>query len=71
MADTDAQTPVLGAAQLGVDITQTVVAAMAAALFELDLAGLEIQLIMNHQDFFGLDLEKPCQRRRRICPTGS
>jgi hypothetical protein len=60
-----AQTPVIGRAQLGMDIAQAVVAAMAAAELELDHAGLEVQLVMHDQDFLGLDLEEA----RQCLPT--
>src|SRR5256885_1429167 len=58
MAYADAQPPVVGRAQLGMDIAQAVVATVAAAALELDLAGLEVQFVMDHEDLLGLDLEE-------------
>jgi hypothetical protein len=58
--------PVVGRAQLGVDVAQAVVAGVAAAELELDLAGHEVQLVVHHQDFLGLDLEEARQRGHRL-----
>ena len=66
MADAQAQPPVVATAQLGVDVAQAVVAAVAAAFFQLDLAGGKVQLVVRHQDLLGLDFKKPCQRPHRF-----
>ena len=61
VAHADAQAPVVGAAELGVNVAQTVVTGVAAAKFKFELARHDIELVMCHQNFFGLDLEKTGQ----------
>ncbi|MNV48225.1 hypothetical protein D3C71_1401210 [compost metagenome] len=48
------------------DVPQAVVPCMAAAALELDLPWRNVQFVMHHQDFFGLDLEEACQRSHRL-----
>ena len=62
VSNANAQAPVIGRTQLGVDITQSVVPRVAAAALEFDLPGGQVQLIVHHQNLFRLDLEKACQR---------
>ena len=50
MADAEAQAPVVAAAELGVDVVQAVVAGVAAAELELDLAGQQVELVVRDQD---------------------
>jgi hypothetical protein len=40
------------------DVAQAVVAGVAAAELELGLARHHIELVVDHQDFIGLDLEE-------------
>ena len=58
MAYAQAQAPVGGAAELGVDIAQPVVAGVAAVELELGLAGGDVQLVVGDQYFFGGDFVK-------------
>ncbi len=53
MADAKPQAPEVGAAELGLDILQTVVPGMAAALLELDLPRQQVKLIMDNEYFVG------------------
>ena len=48
------------------NVAQAVVAGVAAAEFELGLAGHHVQLIVHDHDFLGLDLEKARQRAHRF-----
>ena len=48
------------------DITQSVVTRVAATEFHLGFAGYHIELIMDHQNFFGLNFEKFGQCRYRF-----
>ncbi len=66
VADANAQAPVVGRTQLGVDVTQPVVPRVAAAALELDLPGGQVQLVVHHQDLFRLDLEEARQRGHRL-----
>ena len=66
VTDADAQPPVVGAAQLAVDVAQPVVACVAAAQLELGFASRQIQLVVGHQNFLGRNLEKPCQAGYRL-----
>lgn len=53
-------------AQLRDDVAQPVVPAMPAALFELGDAGWQVEFVMRHQDFFGLDAEETGQCRHGL-----
>ena len=59
--DANAQAPVIGRTELGMNIPQAVVPGMAAPALEFHLAGGDVQFIVRHQDFLGLDLEEPRQ----------
>ncbi|MPM75360.1 hypothetical protein SDC9_122352 [bioreactor metagenome] len=48
------------------DVAQAVVAGVAAAAFELGLAGGEVQFVMRHQDLVWLDLEEARKGRHRF-----
>src|SRR6218665_3923280 len=61
-----AQAPVVGAAQLPLDVAQAVVPRMAPAALELDRAGGNVEFVVHHQDFLGLELEKARQRSHRL-----
>ncbi len=61
MADTYAQTPIVGAAQLGVDVAQTVVTCVAPPELEFGLARQHIQFVVSDQDLLRLNLEKTRQ----------
>ena len=63
VADAQAQAPVGGAAELGVDVAQSVMAGVAAIEFELGLAGGDVQLVVRNQYFFRGDFVKARQRR--------
>jgi hypothetical protein len=66
MPDAQPQAPIVARAQLGVDVAQAVVARMAAAELELGLAGQHIELVVDHEDFVGRDLEEARQRGHRF-----
>lgn len=51
----------IGIGHPGVDVAQAVVPGMAAPALEFHLAGGDVQFIVRHQDFLGLDLEEPRQ----------
>jgi hypothetical protein len=61
VANADTQSPILIGAELGMDVAQAIVSGVAAAEFEFGFARWDVQLIMNHQDLIGLDLEEPSQ----------
>ena len=62
MADAQPQPPEIGAAELRLDILQAVVAGMAAAALELDLARQQVELVVDDEHLVGRDLEEACQR---------
>ena len=66
VAYAQAQAPVGGAAELGVDVAQPIVAGVAAVELELGLAGGDVQLIVCDQHFFGGDFVKARERRHRF-----
>ncbi|MCY1377762.1 hypothetical protein D9M69_653520 [compost metagenome] len=66
MPDTDPQPPVVGAAQLGMDVAQTIVASVSAPFLELHFAGWQVKLVVHHEHFFRRNLEKPSQRTHRF-----
>ena len=66
MADAQPQPPEIRRAELRLHVLQPVVPTIAATLLELHLAGLDVQLIVNRQDFFWRDLEEARQRRHRL-----
>src|SRR6185436_11643576 len=57
-ADAEAQAPVVMRADALRDVAQAVVAGDAAALLQAGDAGLEVQLVMGHENLFRLDLEE-------------
>jgi hypothetical protein len=50
MADAQAQAPEIRRAELGLDVLQAVVAAVAAALLEADAAGWQVEFVMDDED---------------------
>ncbi len=48
------------------NVAQTIVAGMATAQFQLGLAGRQIQLVVHHQNFLGLNFVKTGQCRHRL-----
>ena len=50
VADAEAQAPVVGAAELGLDVLQAVVSRVAAAELELGLAGQQVELVVGDED---------------------
>lgn len=62
MPDAQAQPPETGAAKRGFDVLQAIVSAIAAALFETNAAGRQIQIVMQRQRFFRENPVKPRQR---------
>jgi hypothetical protein len=71
VAYAQAQAPVGGAAELGMDVAQAVVAGMAAVELELGLAGRDIELVVCDQNFLRGDFVKARQRGHRLCLKGS
>ena len=63
MTDTDAQAPVVARTELGLDVAQTVVPGVPAAELELDIAGIEIKLVMRDQNRFLRDVVELCDCR--------
>lgn len=53
-------------AELGDDVAQAVVPAVAAALFELGDAGWHVEFVVGHQDLFRLELEEIGQGRHGL-----
>jgi len=67
VADAEPQAmEVILVAELGDDVAQAVVPAVAAALFELGDAGWHVEFVVGHQDFFGFDLEEIGQGRHGL-----
>jgi hypothetical protein len=66
MADTQPQAPEIGGAELGLNILQAVVAAVAAALLEADAAGWQIEFVMDDENLGRWNLVKIGQRRHRL-----
>ena len=66
VAYAQAQAPVGGAAELGVNVAQPVVAGVAAVELELGLAGGDVQLIVRDQHFVRGNFVKARQRRHRF-----
>ena len=58
VADAQAQAVEVGAAEAGLNVFEAVVAAVAAAEFEFDAAGLEVELVVDNEDFLRLDFIK-------------
>ena len=48
------------------DVAQAVVTGVAAAALELDLTGGDVELVMDDQNFFGLNLEEARERGHRF-----
>ena len=48
------------------DVLQAVVAGVRAAELELDLAGQQVELVVDDEDLARLDLEEARQRRHRL-----
>src|SRR5688572_13199146 len=65
-ADAQPQAPVLVRRQPLRDVLQAVVPGDAAALLEARHAGLEVELVVNHQDFLRLDLEEAGEHLHRL-----
>ena len=61
VVDADAQSPIVCAAQLPVDVAQAVVPGMAAAQFQFGFASGQVELVVRHQNFLRLDFEEPGQ----------
>jgi hypothetical protein len=66
MADADAQAPELLGAEMGGDVLQAVVTTQAAAKFKAQLAGWNIQLVVNHQGLGGENAVKAGQGADRL-----
>jgi hypothetical protein len=56
VANAQAQPPEIGIAQGGRNVSNAVVAAVATALFEPNLSGWQVELIVNHQELLRFDL---------------
>src|SRR5688572_6479445 len=66
LADAQAQAPVVVRAQALRDVPQAVVPGDAAALLDARDAGCEVELVVHHQDLFGLELEEACEHLHRL-----
>ena len=66
MADAQPQAPEVAAAQLGLHVLEPVVAGVAATLLELELAGGDLELVVDGEDLLRRDLEEARQRRHRL-----
>ena len=66
MADAEAQAPEIRGAELGLDVLQAVVPAIAATLFQADAAGRQVEFIVNDEDFARVDFVKVGQCRHRL-----
>src|SRR5688572_28444152 len=66
LADADAQAPVVVRCEPLRDVLEAVVPGDAAALLEPRDAGLEVELVVHHQDFLRLDAEEAGQHLHRL-----
>ena len=66
VANANAQSPVLVCAELCMDIAQTIVTRMAATEFKFGFARCDVQLVVDHQNFFWLDFEEARQCTHRL-----
>lgn len=62
MPNAQPQTPEVGAAKLGGDISHAIVAAVAATLLEPNLAWGNVEFVVDHENLLRGDLVKPRQR---------
>lgn len=58
VSNAQAQSPILIGAELCMNVPQTVVPGMATAEFEFGFARCNVQLVVDNQNFLGLDFEK-------------
>ena len=66
VANAQSQTPVLIAAQLGVNVSEPIVARMGAPQFQFGLSWGDIQFVVHHQDLLGGNFKKFGQRCNRL-----
>src|SRR6185295_3616702 len=66
LADAEPQPPVVMRREALRDVPQAVVAGDAAALLEARDARLEVELVVHHQHFLGLDLEEAGEHLHRL-----
>ena len=58
VANAEAQAPEIRRTEFGLNVFQTIVTAIAAALFEADATRWQVEFVVNDENFFGRDFVK-------------